>query len=69
MKIQQLRGLSRGELQSELASLFKKEAALRLVMRTSQKERFNTAQVGQVRRTIARVKTLLREKELSGETE
>lgn len=69
MKIQQLRGLSRGELESQLASLFKKEATLRLIMKSGQQERFNTAQVGQVRRTIARVKTLLREKELSGVTE
>ncbi len=69
MKIQQLRGLSREELQSELASLFKKEATLRLVMKAGQQERFDTAQVEKVRRTIARVKTLLREKELSGETE
>lgn len=69
MKIQQLKGLSSQELQSQLASFFKKEAALRLIMRSGQQERFNTAEVGQVRRTIARIKTLLREKELSGETE
>jgi large subunit ribosomal protein L29 len=68
MKIQQLRELSLQQLQSELASLFKKEATLRLVMRSGQQERFNTAQVQQVRRTIARVKTLLREKQISGET-
>lgn len=65
MKIQQLRELSREDLQSQLASFFKKEATLRLVMRSGQQERFNTAEVGQVRRNIARIKTLLREQELS----
>lgn len=68
MKIQQLRELSLESLKSELASLFKKEATLRLVMRSGAQERFNTAEVGLVRRSIARVQTLLREKELSGET-
>lgn len=60
MKASELRAKSAEELNQELLELLKAQFSLRMQLATQQLS--NTSQVGKVRRDIARVRTLLREK-------
>lgn len=60
MKTSELRGKSVHELNKELLDLLKAQFGLRMQMATQQLA--NVSQIGKVRRDIARVRTLLREK-------
>ena len=60
MKATELRAKSAGELNQELLDLLKAQFSLRMQLATQQLS--NTSQLGKVRRDIARVRTLLREK-------
>ena len=60
MKSDDLRHKSDGQLKDELLGLRKEAFNLRFQRATGQLE--NTARVGQVRRDIARIKTILTEK-------
>jgi large subunit ribosomal protein L29 len=60
MKANELRAKSADELNQELLSLLKAQFSLRMQHATQQLG--NTSQLGKVRRDIARVHTLLREK-------
>ena len=60
MKASELRTKDVAELQTELESLLKAQFGLRMQRATQQLT--NTSQIGKVRRDIARVRTLLREK-------
>ena len=60
MKASELRAKSAGELNKELLDLLKAQFSLRMQLATQQLG--NTSQLGKVRRDIARVRTLLREK-------
>ncbi|MDR1350290.1 MAG: 50S ribosomal protein L29 [Zoogloeaceae bacterium] len=60
MKTVELRNKSKDELQGELLELLKAQFGLRMQHATQQLS--NTSQIGKVRRDIARVRTLIREK-------
>ena len=60
MKAIELRAKSAAELQDELIALLKEQFSLRMQLATQQLA--NTAQLGRVRRDIARVRTIIREK-------
>jgi large subunit ribosomal protein L29 len=60
MKASELRTKSADELNKELLDLLKAQFSLRMQLATQQLS--NTSQIGKVRRDIARVRTLLREK-------
>ncbi|MDR0672971.1 MAG: 50S ribosomal protein L29 [Zoogloeaceae bacterium] len=60
MKTVELREKSKDELQGELLALLKAQFGLRMQHATQQLS--NTSQIGKVRRDIARVRTLIREK-------
>lgn len=60
MKAIELRSKSATELQDELIALLKEQFSLRMQFATQQMG--NTAQLVRVRRDIARVRTILREK-------
>ena len=60
MKASELKEKSVADLQQELLSLTKAQFGLRMQIATQQLT--NTSQLGKVRRDIARVKTVLREK-------
>jgi large subunit ribosomal protein L29 len=60
MKASELRNKSADELSKELLDLLKAQFSLRMQLATQQLS--NTSQLGKVRRDIARVRTLLREK-------
>jgi large subunit ribosomal protein L29 len=60
MKTTELRAKSGTELNQELLELLKAQFSLRMQKATQQLG--NTSQIGKVRRDIARVRTLLREK-------
>ncbi|HRP75838.1 MAG TPA: 50S ribosomal protein L29 [Rhodocyclaceae bacterium] len=60
MNASELRAKSAGELNKELLELLKAQFSLRMQLATQQLG--NTSQLGKVRRDIARVRTLLREK-------
>ncbi len=60
MKLGELRAKTVDELQKELLDLLKAQFGLRMQLATQQLT--NNSQVGKVRRQIARVRTLLREK-------
>jgi large subunit ribosomal protein L29 len=60
MKASELRAKSADELNKELLDLLKAQFSLRMQLATQQLN--NTSQVGKVRRDIARVRTLLRQK-------
>ncbi|MFO1344768.1 MAG: 50S ribosomal protein L29 [Rhodocyclaceae bacterium] len=60
MKASELRTKSAEELNKELLDLLKAQFSLRMQAATQQLS--NTSQIGKVRRDIARVRTLLREK-------
>jgi large subunit ribosomal protein L29 len=63
MKASELRGKSVDELKQELQSLLKAQFSLRMQKATQQLA--NTSQIGKTRRDIARVRTLLTQKETS----
>jgi large subunit ribosomal protein L29 len=60
MKANELRSKNATELQGELVALLKEQFSLRMQIATQQLN--NTSQLGRVRRDIARVRTILREK-------
>lgn len=60
MKASELRAKSVGELNQEVLELLKAQFSLRMQLATQQLG--NTSQLGKVRRDIARVRTILREK-------
>lgn len=60
MKASELRAKSAGEVNQELLELLKAQFSLRMQLATQQLS--NTSQLGKVRRDIARVRTILREK-------
>ncbi|NMF88830.1 50S ribosomal protein L29 [Aromatoleum evansii] len=60
MKASELRAKSVGELNQEVLELLKAQFSLRMQLATQQLG--NTSQLGKVRRDIARVRTVLREK-------
>lgn len=60
MKTSELRTKSPAELQQELMDLLKAQFGLRMQLATQQLS--NTSQIGKVRRDIARVRTILKEK-------
>lgn len=60
MKASELRGKSAEELNKELESLLRAHFALRMQLATQQSNK--TADLGKIRRDIARVKTVMREK-------
>ncbi|MBW7837809.1 MAG: 50S ribosomal protein L29 [Sphingomonadales bacterium] len=62
MKIADLRDKTADQLGDQLASLKKEQFNLRFQKATGQLE--NTARVQEVRRDIARIRTLIREREL-----
>lgn len=61
MKAANVRGKTRDELQDQLLQLKKEQFNLRFQKATGQLE--NTARVREVRRNIARIKTILAERE------
>ncbi|GLQ18691.1 50S ribosomal protein L29 [Maritalea porphyrae] len=65
MKANDVRAKTADELKQELLDLKKEQFNLRFQGATQQLE--NTARVRQVRRDVARVKTILREKSVAGE--
>ena len=62
MKASELSGKSVDELKQELQSLLKAQFSLRMQKATQQLA--NTSQIGKTRRDIARVRTLLTQKEM-----
>ena len=60
MKVSELRTKSVDELKTELLDLLKAQFGLRMQLATQQLS--NTSQMSKVRRDIARVRTLIREK-------
>lgn len=64
MKIKELKTLSAEELSKELLALLREQFKLRMQKGTGQLTKFS--QLKTVRRAIARVKTLLTERKLSG---
>ena len=60
MKASELRTKSTADLEQELLSLSKAQFGLRMQLATQQLS--NNSQLGKVRRDIARVKTILKEK-------
>ena len=60
MKISELRAKNEADLQKELLDLRKAQFGLRMQVATQQLN--NTSQVGKVRKEIARIKTIQREK-------
>ncbi|HCJ11317.1 MAG TPA: 50S ribosomal protein L29 [Clostridiales bacterium] len=64
MKVEQLRQLSDAELQAKLKELKEELFNLRFQMATGQLD--NPMRLRQVRKDIARVKTIQRERELAG---
>ena len=60
MKAKELRAKDMAELNKELLELRKAQFSLRMQVATQQLQ--NTSRIGKVRKDIARVKTLLREK-------
>ena len=66
MKANELRGKSVDDLKQELQSLLKAQFSLRMQKATQQLA--NTSQIGKTRRDIARVRTVLTQKEM-GKTE
>ena len=60
MKAKELRAKNAADLNKELLELRKAQFSMRMQIATQQLQ--NTSQIGKVRKDIARVKTLLREK-------
>jgi large subunit ribosomal protein L29 len=64
MKISEIRGLGINELQNKNNEL--KEELFRLKIRHSSGQLESTANLGRIRRNIARIATVLKEKEAAG---
>ncbi len=64
MEAQELRSKNQDELQSELTELLREQFNLR--MQKGMGQLTNSHQLRRVRRDIARVRTILREKEIAG---
>ena len=64
MKVSELRDMTPDQLDDQLSKLKKEQFNLRFQVATSQLE--NSARIRQVRRDIARVKTLARQKQTAG---
>ena len=64
MKASELREKSVAELQTDLQELFKNQFNYRMQMSAGQMAQFHL--IGEVKRDIARVKTIITEKEKSG---
>jgi len=62
MKANELRNLTTAEIEQKVSSMKEELFNLRFQLATGQLD--NTAQIGQVRKAIARAKTVLREREL-----
>ncbi|MBS0347166.1 MAG: 50S ribosomal protein L29 [Proteobacteria bacterium] len=60
MKASELQAKDAGQLNAELLELLKAQFSLRMQLATQQLS--NTSQLGKVRKDIARVKTILRQK-------
>ncbi|OJZ19837.1 MAG: 50S ribosomal protein L29 [Thiobacillus sp. 65-29] len=60
MNAKELRGKNAAELQQELESLLRAHFSLRMQVATQQSNK--TADLGKLRRAVARVKTIMREK-------
>ncbi|MCD6518660.1 MAG: 50S ribosomal protein L29 [Anaerolineae bacterium] len=67
MKAQELRELTQEELDQRLRELYQELLNLRFQLATRQLT--NTNRIKQVRRDIARVKTIMRERELKAEVQ
>ncbi|GIV78723.1 50S ribosomal protein L29 [Litorilinea aerophila] len=67
MKASELRAMTDAELANQLDDLYQELFNLRFQKSTGKLT--NTARLGQVRRDIARIKTILRERELAGMSE
>lgn len=65
MKISEIRSLSGEEVLKELTALYKRDAASNL-LKHAREEKANTAAHGARKKTIARLLTVLRERELTG---
>lgn len=64
MKASELRGMTQAELQEELKELKSELFKLRFQLATNQLE--NPMKLKEVKRSIARIKTIMRENELKG---
>ena len=65
MKVDEIRGLGIGELKKQLEEAHKQLFELRL--RASTKQLVNHREIPRVRRTVARLETVLRERQLAAE--
>ncbi len=64
MKLEEMRSKTDQELQQELAKSY--EDLLRLRFRLATKQLENVTEVNKTRKTIARLKTLMRQREIQG---
>lgn len=67
MKLKEIRGKDSKELSNDLQDL--KKEAFQLSFRSSTEDVANTARSTQIRRTIARIKTVLKEREIAAAKE
>lgn len=67
MKISAIRSLSGEELNKELQSLYKKIAVSRLLKHATTEQKMNTAAQKTVKKTIARLLTVQKERALTGD--
>ncbi|MBO1910544.1 MULTISPECIES: 50S ribosomal protein L29 [Sporosarcina] len=63
MKAKEIRDLTTAEIEQQVKSLKEELFNLRFQLATGQLE--NTARIGQVRKSIARMKTVIRQREIS----
>ena len=63
MKAKEIRDLTTAEIEQQVKSLKEELFNLRFQLATGQLE--NTARIGQVRKSIARMKTVIRKREIS----
>jgi large subunit ribosomal protein L29 len=63
MKANEIRDLTTAEIEQQVKSLKEELFNLRFQLATGQLE--NTARIGQVRKSIARMKTVIRQREIS----
>ena len=63
MKAKEVRDLTTAEIEQQVKSLKEELFNLRFQLATGQLE--NTARIGQVRKSIARMKTVIRQREIS----
>jgi ribosomal protein L29 len=62
MKVMEIRAMSKEESLKTLSSSYRRESVMRMKFSTD-RERKNTAELGKVKKTIARILTILKEKE------